>query len=89
MTAFQAMVLTLVALGGLAVVVARDPFRQALLAGIYSLLLAILFVTLQAPDVALSVAAVGSVALPLMILLALAKTRVEPGEGDRSTRKRR
>jgi len=37
--------------------------------------LAVLFFTLQAPDVALSEIVVGAVALPLMILLTLAKVR--------------
>ena len=54
---------------------ARDPLRQAMLASIYGLVLGILFFVWQAPDVALSQTVVGAVALPLMILLALAKMR--------------
>ena len=57
------------------VVLARDPLRQAMVASIYGLVLGILFFVVQAPDVALSQTAVGAVALPLMILLALAKVR--------------
>jgi energy-converting hydrogenase B subunit D len=57
------------------VVMARDPLRQAMVASIYGLILGILFFVFQAPDVALSQTAVGAVALPLMILLALAKVR--------------
>jgi uncharacterized MnhB-related membrane protein len=57
------------------VVLARDPLRQAMLASIYGLVLGILFFVWQAPDVALSQTVVGAVALPLMILLALAKMR--------------
>jgi energy-converting hydrogenase B subunit D len=57
------------------VVLARDPLRQAMLASIYGLVLGILFFAWQAPDVALSQTVVGAVALPLMILLALAKMR--------------
>ena len=75
MTALQAVVLILVALGGLAVILVRDPLRQAVVVGIYGMTLAVLFVVLQAPDVALSLGAVGSVALPLMIVMSLAKTR--------------
>lgn len=75
MTALQAVILLLVAGGGLAVVLVRSPLRQALVVGIYGLTLAVLFVVFQAPDVALSLGAVGSVALPLMIVMALAKTR--------------
>jgi energy-converting hydrogenase B subunit D len=40
---------------------------------IYGLILTIFFLLLQAPDVALSELAVGSAALPLMILVALVK----------------
>ena len=57
------------------VVLARDPLRQAMVASIYGLVLGILFFAFQAPDVALSQTVVGAVALPLMILLALAKIR--------------
>lgn len=75
MTPLQAVVLGLVAIGGLAVVLVREPLRQALVVGVYGLTLAVLFVVFQAPDVALSLGAVGSVALPLMIVMSLAKTR--------------
>jgi energy-converting hydrogenase B subunit D len=74
-TALQATALVLVALGGTAVVLVRDPLKQAMVAGIFGLLLAILFFVFQAPDVALSQIVVGSVALPLMILLALTRIR--------------
>ena len=57
------------------VVLARDPLRQAMVASIYGLVLGILFFSFQAPDVALSQTVVGAVALPMMILLALAKVR--------------
>lgn len=60
-------------------VLARDPLRQAMVASIYGLVLGILFFVFQAPDVALSQTVVGAVALPMMILLALAKIR--GGEG--------
>jgi energy-converting hydrogenase B subunit D len=71
----QAGLLVLLALGGLGVVLMRDPLRQALMVGIYGLLLALLFFVLQAPDVALSQIVVSTVALPVMILLALEKVR--------------
>jgi energy-converting hydrogenase B subunit D len=70
----QVVILALVAIGGLAVVLVHDPLRQALVVGIYGMTLAVLFVVFQAPDVALSLGAVGSVALPLMIVMSLAKT---------------
>jgi uncharacterized MnhB-related membrane protein len=74
-TVLQVVVLGLVAVSALAVVAARDPLRQAMVASIYGLVLGILFFVFAAPDVGLSQTVVGSVALPLMILLALAKVR--------------
>jgi energy-converting hydrogenase B subunit D len=77
MTALQATALALVALGGAAVVLQRDPTRQSLLAGLFGLALAVLFLTFQAPDVALSALVVGAIALPAMILFALERIREE------------
>jgi len=74
-TVLLAAVLLLVAAGGTAVVLTRDPLNQAIMASFFGLLLALAFLVLQAPDVALSQITVGAVALPLMILLALAKVR--------------
>jgi energy-converting hydrogenase B subunit D len=56
-------------------VLTREPLKQAMVASIYGLVLGVLFFVWQAPDVALSQTVVGAVALPLMILLALAKVR--------------
>ena len=75
MTWLQAVSLVLVAAGGAAVVLTRNPTRQALVLSVYGLLLAFLFVLLQAPDVALSEIAIGSAALPLVLLATLAKVR--------------
>jgi energy-converting hydrogenase B subunit D len=77
MTALQATALVLVAVGGTGVVITRDPLKQAMVAGVFGILLAVLFFLFQAPDVALSQITVGSVALPLLILLALARIRAE------------
>ena len=63
-------------------VLARRPLRQAMLASIYGLSLGVLFFVFQAPDVALSQTVVGAVALPLMILLALAKVQEEKKEQE-------
>jgi uncharacterized MnhB-related membrane protein len=41
----------------------------------YGLVLAVLFLVFQAPDVALSELAVGAAALPMLLLLTLAKVR--------------
>ena len=73
MTTLQVAALVLVALGAPAVVAARDPLRQAIVASFYGLALGVLFFTFAAPDVALSSIVIGSVALPTIILLALAK----------------
>ena len=67
--------LLVVAMAGLAVVWTREPVRQTVVVGFFGLQLAVLFFTFQAPDVALSALAVSSVALPLMLLLALARMR--------------
>jgi energy-converting hydrogenase B subunit D len=73
MTALQAVTIALVALGGGATVLTREPFRQAMVSGLYGLLLVVLFLVYQAPDVAVSALVAGSVALPLLVLLVLAK----------------
>jgi uncharacterized MnhB-related membrane protein len=75
MDALQVTLLLLVALGATAVVLIRVPVRQVVALSAYGVLLAVLFLAFQAPDVTLSELAVGSVALPLLLLLALAKVR--------------
>jgi uncharacterized MnhB-related membrane protein len=71
----QILILALVAAAGLGVVLTREPPKQAVVVSFYGLLLALMFFLFQAPDVALAQITVGAVALPLMILLALAKIR--------------
>ena len=56
-------------------VLVRVPARQVIALSTYGLLLAVLFFVFQAPDVTLSELTVGSVALPVLLLLALAKVR--------------
>ena len=73
MMVLQGVLLVLVAVGGTAVVLTRDPLRQAIVAGVFGVLLGVLFFAFQAPDVALSQIVVGSVALPAMTVLTLAK----------------
>jgi energy-converting hydrogenase B subunit D len=79
--AVQALALLLVAAAGTAVVLTRDPFRQAIQAGLFGLAMSILFFAVQAPDVALSQIAVGAVVMPAIILLALGKVRARE-QGD-------
>ncbi len=75
MDALQITVLVLVAAGATAVVLIRSQVRQVLALSVYGVLLAVLFLVFQAPDVTLSELTVGAVALPIVLLLALAKTR--------------
>jgi energy-converting hydrogenase B subunit D len=75
MDALQVTILVLVAAGAAAVVLVRDPVRQVIALSVYGVLLAVLFMAFQAPDVTLSELTIGSVALPLLLLLALAKVR--------------
>jgi energy-converting hydrogenase B subunit D len=81
MIVLEVAVFLLVAAGGTAVVLTRDPLDQAIVASFYGLVLGIMFLVFQAPDVALSQIVVGAVALPLMIVLALAKVRALAGSG--------
>lgn len=67
--------LTLVGLGGTAVVFTQQPSRQAVTLSAYGLTLALLFMVLQAPDVALSQIGVGTAIVPLMVMLAIRKVR--------------
>jgi energy-converting hydrogenase B subunit D len=74
-----AVALVWVAVSGTAVVLTRDPLRQAFVAGFFGLGLACLYLSLQAGDVALSQIVVGAIAVPLIVLLSLAKVRKDRG----------
>lgn len=75
MIPLQVAALALVALGAPALVLARDPLKMALLNGLYGLALVLLFVIFGAPDVALSMLGVSTVAYPLVVLVAIARVR--------------
>ena len=75
MDALQITILVLVAAGSTAVVLIREPVRQVLALSAYGVLLAVLFLAFQAPDVTLSELTVGAVVLPAVLLLTLAKVR--------------
>jgi len=75
MDALQVVLLILVAAGATVVAFTRVPTRQAVALSAYGLLLAVLFLAFQAPDVTLSELVVGAVALPVMLLLALTRVR--------------
>lgn len=71
----QAVILILVAVAATAVVLTRNVQRQILVNGFYGLLLVVLFVVLAAPDVALSMLVVSTVGYPLVVLIAIARSR--------------
>ena len=77
MIPLQAVVIALVAAGGLTVVVTRDMVRLALATSLFGLVLVVFFLVLQAPDVALSELVVGAVGFPLVIAVAIAIDRDE------------
>ena len=72
MDVLQVTVLVLVAAGATLVVRTRERVRLVLVLSAYGMLLAILFFAFQAPDVALSELTVGAIALPHILLLAIA-----------------
>lgn len=71
----QATVFVLVALGAPAVVLTRDPLKQIVVSGIFGYALVAAFMVLQAPDVALSMLVVSTVAYPIIALAAIARVR--------------
>jgi energy-converting hydrogenase B subunit D len=75
MVLLQATILVLVGMAGTAVVLTRRPVLQVVGLSFYGIILGLLFLILQAPDVALSQITIGAVALPLMFMLSLAKVR--------------
>jgi uncharacterized MnhB-related membrane protein len=78
----QSVALALVALGAPAVVLSRDPLKMIVVNGIYGLTLVLLFVLYGAPDVGLSMLVVGTVAYPLVVLVAIARVRSREGEEE-------
>ena len=79
MIPLQAVLLVLMGVVGTTVVLARDPLRQAIVNSVYGLVGVLLFVVFQAPDVALSELVVGTVAMPLVLLVAILKVRRKDG----------
>lgn len=79
MTLLLALAFVFAALAGTGVVLTRNPRRQVLALAINGLALALLFMVLQAPDVAYSELAVGTAAVPLMFFAALASLRMDHG----------
>ncbi|MGH3721357.1 MAG: Na(+)/H(+) antiporter subunit B [Pseudonocardiaceae bacterium] len=78
MTLLIFLALGLVAVSGTMVVATRQPARQAITLSVFGLTLAIVFLTMQAPDVALSQLAIGTAVVPLMIMLTIQKVGGRP-----------
>jgi uncharacterized MnhB-related membrane protein len=73
--ALQVVILVLVALGATLVVMVRGRVRQVVALTAYGVVLAVLFLTFHAPGVTRSELVVGAVALPLILLLTIARVR--------------
>lgn len=71
----QVTILALAALGAPAIVLMRDPVKMAVVNGFYNWALVVLFEVYGAPDVALSMLVVGGVGYPLVLLVAIARSR--------------
>jgi energy-converting hydrogenase B subunit D len=82
-TALVAVILTVVALAGTAVVLADAPERQAVTLSVFGATLVVLFVILQAPDVALSELGIGTAIVPLMVMLTVRTMRKDRLERDK------
>jgi energy-converting hydrogenase B subunit D len=69
--------LLLVAASGAGIVFTRTPRRQVLAIAANGFALALLFMALQAPDVAFAEIAAGGVAVPMLFLTVLASMRMD------------
>lgn len=81
MSAIIAVTLTLVLLGGTATVLTGRPTRQAVMLSVYGVLLGMLFLSLSAPDVALSQIGVGTAIVPLVVMLAVRRMQSPRSRG--------
>ncbi len=74
----------LTAVSGTGVALSRTPRQQVLAMAVNGMVLALLFMALQAPDVAFAEVAVGTAALPLLFLVVLASIKMDrsPPGGD-------
>lgn len=77
MNVLIALLLLLTAAAGAGVALSRRPLRQVMAMAANGLVLSLLFMALQAPDVAFSELVVGTAALPLLFLAALASMRMD------------
>jgi uncharacterized MnhB-related membrane protein len=85
MSAVVAFLLALTAVTGGGVVLSRAPRRQVMAMSANGLVLAALFMALQAPDVAFAELAVGMAAVPLLFLVVLSSIRMDRGPDAKET----
>ena len=88
MTCFGAALLLLIAVAGFAVVRTREVTEQVIALAFYGLLTALMFFFFQAPDVALSQITVGAVALPLLVMIAIARMKFHAVASRRTEREK-
>ena len=77
MTILVTLLFLLVAVTGAGVALTRTPRRQIMALSVNGLALALLFMALQAPDVAFSELTVGAAAVPLLFLVILASVGMD------------
>ncbi len=77
MSVLTPLLFLLVAVTGTGVALSRVPRRQVMAMAANGMALALLFMALQAPDVAFAELAVGTAALPLLFLVVLASVRAD------------
>lgn len=73
--ALQVALLLFVGSSAALVVSTRSPARQVVVLSVYGLLLALLYLVVQASDVSLSELVVGAIVLPMPLLTAIAETK--------------
>jgi energy-converting hydrogenase B subunit D len=82
MTVLVLVSVTLVGVTATIVALTHRPENQAIVLSVFGLALTVMFVVLQAPDVALSQLGVGAVVVPLMIMLTYRRVRRHAGEPE-------
>jgi energy-converting hydrogenase B subunit D len=85
-TALHVVSLLAVAVAGTLTVFVRDPLRQTVATGGLGLALSVMFLAFGAPDVALSQIVVAGIAVPVMVLIALAQLRLHERGTDEEER---
>lgn len=79
MTLMLVVLFLLVAVSGTGVVLSRKPRHQVLAMSANGMTLVLLFMALQAPDVAFAELVVGAAAVPLLVMATLASIRMDQG----------